>query len=315
MTFGASTGVVLMTFGAAASLDDIPAYLRSVRGGLEPPVELIAEFRRRYEAVGGSPLVQITRSQAAALETLLNTQENGEGRHAVRAGMRHTPPFISDAVQELASTGANRLVGVILAPQHSPLIMAGYHRAFDEAAASNGVWASARVAGAWHTVPSFLDGLSGRLVHAIAGLPPGERDSAPVLFTAHSLPKSVAEKESQYIEMLRDTAQEMARRAGLPPDRWQFAYQSAGHTPEEWLTPDIKDLFPLLRGAGHRTALVAPVQFVSDHLEVLYDIDVEARHQAQEAGLQLVRTEMLNARPEFIRALADVVLREATEIG
>ncbi len=227
-------------------------------------------------------------------------------------GMRHAPPFIEEAMGELAGLGVKRVIAVIMAPQHSPIIMAGYHRAVEQAQGVLGEDAVVRVPRAWHTVPAFLEALAIRVREALDRLPPQERATVPVLFTAHSLPKSVVDKEPEYIEMLRYTADETMRRTGLDMARCQFAYQSAGHTPEEWLKPDIKDLFPALRAAGHRRALVAPVQFLADHLEVLYDIDVEARKQAADAGIELARIEAFNTMPLFIEALADVVKREAS---
>ena len=304
-----------MSFGAAATPEDVPAYLASVRGGRPVPESLVAEFQRRYRVVGGSPLVRITAEQAAALEALLNTEATGGRRFRALPGMRHTPPLIGDALAQLVSEGARRAVAVIMAPQHSRQIMAGYHEAVERAAATLGGSVAVRVAGAWHRVPAFLDALGQRLQEALARLSEHEHDTAPVLFTAHSMPKSVVEKEPEYLEMLRDTAGEVARRAGLARSRWQFAYQSAGHTPEEWLKPDVKDLFPGLALAGHRRVVAAPVQFVADHLEVLYDLDVEARRQAQRSGISLSRTAMPNTMPLFIRALAEVVRREAAAAG
>jgi ferrochelatase len=317
----ARVGVLLMSFGTAATLNDVPAYLASVRGGKPAPNELIIEFRRRFARVGGSPLTRITREQAAALEALLNTDGNrgtirgvSSNPHApgycVRVGMRHAPPFIADGLRELADAGAQRVVAVILSPQYSHIIMGGYLRAIAAAREARGDALEVKVAGAWNDVDDFLTGLTARLRAALDRLDADERSRVPVVFTAHSLPRSVADGEPDYIEQLRRTASAIATRAGLPGERWTFAYQSAGHTREEWLTPDIKDLIPGLRAQGHRTLLVAPVQFLADHLEVLFDIDVAAREEAESVGMQLVRTEMLNCDPALIRALAAVVRRE-----
>ena len=306
----APTGVVLMSFGSAATLDDIPAYLASVRGGRPAPDDLVAEFKSRYKAIGGSPLTRITREQAAALEALLNAEAPEGARYRVVVGMRHAAPFVADAFTQLATEGVNRVLAIIMAPQHSPIIMGGYHTAVEEARPLLGPGAPVRVAGAWHDLPAFLDALATRVREALDRLPPRRRDRVCVLFTAHSMPKRVVDREPQYIEMLRETAKAVAQRSGLADERRHFAYQSAAHTPEEWLKPDIADLFPALREAGHRDVLVAPVQFLADHLELLYDIDIAARAQAQEAGLCLHRTESFNVMPAFIRALADVVHRE-----
>ncbi|MEO5919151.1 MAG: ferrochelatase, partial [Candidatus Limnocylindrales bacterium] len=163
--------------------------------------------------------------------------------------------------------------------------------------------------GAWHREPAFVDALAQRIVEALDHASPDQRDSIPVLLTAHSLPRRVADQEPDYLTQLRETAQAVADRAGLRAGRWQFCWQSAGHEPGEWMKPDFADLMPGLREAGHDSVLVAPVQFLSDHLEILYDIDIGAREQAEEAGLAFSRIESLNVSPPFIDALAAVARR------
>ena len=224
--------------------------------------------------------------------------------------MRHTPPFIEEGLRQLVDKGVQEVVGVILSPQYSPYIMGGYHRALDEAREAVTTNLTVRVAGAWHTLPVFIDALALRVSEALDCVPPAERDDVAILMTAHSLPKVVADREPEYLQQLRETADAVARRANLSPGQWQFAYQSAGHTPQEWLRPDIKELFPALRQAGYSRALVVPVQFLSDHLEVLYDIDVAARREAEDAGIKLMRIQTPGIMPQMIKALADVVQRE-----
>ena len=330
-----STGVLLMSFGAAATPQDVPAYLERVRRA-KPPPELVAEFQRRYRLAGGSPLVRNTWAQALALESLLESQDHLDSssrlphsssrrkpesseatqkkRFTVTIGMRHTPPFIEEGFGQLVAKGVSQVVGLILSPQYSPHIMGGYHRALEQAREAVVPHLPMRVAGAWHTLPAFIDALARRLSDALDECPAAERDKVAVLMTAHSLPKAVADQEPDYLQQLRQTADAVAQRVGLPPHRWQFAYQSAGHTPQEWLRPDIKELFPTLRQAGHRHALVVPVQFLSDHLEVLYDIDVAAREQAEESGIELRRIRTPCVMPELIQALAEVVRRELTQM-
>ena len=305
----ATIGVLLLSFGTAETPDDVPAYLTRVRGGREPGADLVAEFQRRFARVGGSPLNRITRAQAAALQDRLNA-ENGPSRYVVRIGMRHAPPLVADGLAELVDAGARRIACIIMSPQYSPLIMNGYLRAVEEARRDLHPDAEVTVAGAWHLMPEFQDALAERVRSAIAQVPADEREGLPVFCTAHSLPQSVAEREPVYLQQLRDTARGVMERAGLSEAQWSFAYQSAGHTPEPWLTPDVKDLLPALRNAGHRTALVVPVQFLADHLEVLYDIDVAAREEAAALGIDLRRTESLNTSPMFIEALVRVTQRE-----
>ena len=309
---GAPIAVVLMSFGSAATIDDVAAYLERIRGAPAPP-EVVEEMQRRYRVIGGSPLTRITGEQAEALETRLNEHEPGAFRVAV--GMRNAPPFIAEALEELAAEGVRRTVCLILSPQYSPIIMGGYLNAVEAAKASLPDGADLRVAGSWHTLPAFIDALARRVTQALERLPSEDRDRVPVLMTAHSMPKAVVDREPGYIGMLEETARLAAERCGLADDRWRLAYQSAGHQPVEWLKPDIKDLFPGLRDAGHDRVLIVPVQFLSDHLEVLYDIDVAAAEQATEAGLALSRIETFNAWPPFIDALAAVVAREVQSAG
>jgi len=290
------TGVVLMTYGSPRDLDDVGAYITRVRGGREPGPELLAEFRRRYERIGMSPLIGITAQQASALE-----QRLGDG-FRVAAGMRFSEPSIAAAVASLGPVA--RLLGVILSPQYSATLMGGYHLALSKTAAD----VPCRTVDAWHLNPAFIDVLASRVRAALARYPDDARDSVPVLLTAHSLPKRVVDREPEYVAQLKETAQAVADAADLTPERWFFVYQSAGHTPEEWLKPDMLAVLPELAASGYRDVIVAPVQFLADHLETLYDIDVAGREQALEAGFaNFIRIDAPNAEPDFIETLASVV--------
>ncbi len=294
-------GVLLMTYGSPSSLDDVPRYLTAVRNGRAPDPELVAEFTRRYRVIGGSPLVEITAAQADALEARLG------GQAVVRAGMRFSDPSIEQALSDLAGEGIDRVVAIILSPQYSPLIMGGYHRAVGAAQSALGDRAPVvEIAGAWYREPAFVAALAERIQEALDRIPAAERPTVPVLLTAHSLPRRVADEEPDYLAQLTETAEAVAARAGLDRERWQFCWQSAGHEPGEWMKPDFAELMPALRNAGHRSVLVAPVQFLADHLEILYDVDVGARDQAEEAGLRYSRIRSLNTSPRFIDALASV---------
>jgi ferrochelatase len=297
-----TTGVLLMTYGAPRDDADLPRYLAAVRGGREPTVDLLAEMRRRYALIGGSPLVRITREQAAALE-----QELGEG-YVAATGMRFSDPSIADGVRELVAHGAERIVGICMSPQWSPLLMGGYGQALR--AAADGAGVSSVIAPAWYRESLFVGAIAERLREALA-----DADHATaVVLTAHSLPKRVFDNEPEYIAQLHETAQLVASAAGLDRERWHWAYQSAGHTTEEWLRPDLKDIFPLLVAAGHRGVIVTPVQFLSDHLEVLYDLDVAACAEAEAVGLRYKRTPMPNIQPAFISALAIVARTSARRV-
>ena len=310
---GSTVGVLLMTYGSPRGPDEVPDYLTRIRRGRTPTPELVKEFQKRYRLIGGrSPLLAITQEQAQALETLLNKANSGT-RFRVAVGMQHAPPFIAEAYRDLtggdiaAGNQVERLVAIILSPQYSPVIMGGYHQALETVRAETGSLVDTTVAGSWHKEPLFQQALAQRITEALHGLPAMVRDNIPVLLTAHSMPQSVVERDPAYVEQLRETADMVASRAGLR--QWQFAYQSAGHTHGDWLRPDLKKLFPSLAAAGHRHVLVAPIQFVADHLEVLYDLDIAARNEAEESGLHLHRTDSLNCSPLFIEALAAVVQR------
>jgi protoporphyrin/coproporphyrin ferrochelatase len=306
-------GVMLMTYGSPATLEDIPTYLKNVRGGRQPEEELITEFRRRYALIGGSPLLRITREQAAALQEELSWQHPDGPLFHVVAGMRFAPPFIADLVPEIA-VDAQQLIGVIMSPQYSPIIMSGYTRTLEDAVAQlHRDDLKLKIAGDWHLQPYFLSALAQRVQQALDRFPEEVRAHVPVLLTAHSMPKRVIEKEPDYINDLKETSVKVAELVGLSSERWRFCYQSAGHTPEEWLKPDFADIMPELRAAGHKHVLIAPVQFLADHLEILYDIEIGARQQAEEHGIQFARTESLNTSPLFIDALAEVVKETMTQ--
>jgi ferrochelatase len=290
-----------MTYGSPRDLDDVGAYITRVRGGREPTPELLAEFRHRYETIGLSPLIDITGAQASELETALDSD------YVVRAGMRFSEPTIDRAVRDLLESGAERILGVILSPQYSPILMGGYEQALEAAA----VGALTRTVGAWHLNPAFVDVLASRIRAALCRFPDRTRDQVSVLLTAHSLPKRVVDREPEYLDQLQETARAVAEAAHLDPHVWSFAYQSAGHTPEEWLKPDLLDVLPQLAAAGRRDVVIAPVQFLADHLETLYDIDVAGREQALSCGFRsFVRIDAPNAEPDFIAALRDVVRGE-----
>lgn len=297
-------GVLLMTYGSPASLEreDIRSYLARIRGGREPDAELVEEFTRRYQVIGGSPLVEITRAQAAALGESLGWP--------VEVGMRFSEPSILAGLSALAERGVEHVAAIVLSPQFSPLLMGGYAKAIEEAGSELGDRApEVEAAGAWHDEPAFVTALADRVSDALAMLSADEPDAVAVLMTAHSLPRRVAEQEPGYLAQLRDTAEAVAARAGIVPDRWQFCWQSAGHEPGEWMKPDFADLMPEIATAGGRSVLVVPVQFLADHLEILYDVDIGAREQAESCGLSFHRIDSLNADPGLMNALAAVARR------
>ena len=305
-----SIGVLLMTYGSPETLDDVPEYMTSVRGGRPPEEGLVAEFTRRYRLIGGSPLTRITRDQATALQAELTRRHPGGPRFCAGIGMRFAPPHVAEGVATLVEAGIDRLIAIVMSPQYSPIIMGGYVDAVIAALQELERPLPVSIPGSWHTQPRFLQAIAQRVQEALAGFPDGVRDEVQVLLTAHSMPRRVVANEPVYIAQLKQTARRVAELVGLPSERWGFCYQSAGHTPEEWLKPDFADVMPLLAAAGQRHVLIAPIQFLADHLEILYDIEVGAREQAEEHGLSFARIASLNTSPLFIAALADVVEME-----
>ena len=300
-------GVLLMTYGSPADdLHDLPAYLSAVRGGREPSAELVAEFRRRYELIGGSPLLPITRAQATAVAKRLRADGIDA---AATVGMRFSAPSILDGLRELSASGCATVSAIVMSPQYSELLMSGYRRAIEAAVAELGSRApSVHLAPAWYQEPAFVDAVVQRIRAGLASMP----DGTPLLLTAHSLPRRVAEAEPAYLEQLRATAVSVSIAAGLDDGRWHFCWQSAGHEPGDWMKPDFSDLLPRLRQAGHRSVLVAPIQFLADHLEILYDVDIGARDQAEAEGMAFARIESLNVSPTFIGALARIAVDAAS---
>lgn len=294
------TGVILMTYGSATTADHVREYFERIYKG-KASEGLIEDFENRYRLVGRSPLVEISAEQAAGLERLL-----GEG-YAVRSGMRHSDPFILDAVGECRHAGATSLIGVILAPQCTSFIKEGYRAAFVEAAVKHGYAESEiRLAAPWPIEPHFIALLAQRVREAQATLQAEFGTEVPVIFTTHSLPKRVVEHDARYLEQLQQTID--AVRAQLDGSlEWYAAYQSAGHTPEEWLTPDLHDVLRTLSEEEKPGVLIVPIQFLSDHLEILYDLDIAARKQCEDLGIAYHRIGLPNVEPLFMEALKGVV--------
>jgi protoporphyrin/coproporphyrin ferrochelatase len=295
---------LLMTYGSPSSTDpdDVRAYLARVRGGRDPDPELVDEFTRRYRVIGGSPLIDITRKQATALSERLHWP--------VEVGMRFSEPSIAHALRTLAADGTTHVAAIILSPQYSRMLMGGYERAIRTARAEIGHRApSVSVAGAWHTEPAFIEAMADRVVAALSSMSVGQRAGTRVLMTAHSLPRRVAIEEPGYLEQLDVTARAIATGAGLSSGDWTFCWQSAGHEPGEWMKPDFADLMPGIAAGGGRGVLVVPVQFLADHLETLYDVDVGAREQAERYGLAFARVPSLNDDEALATALAAVAER------
>ena len=285
------SGVLLMAHGTPSSMEEMPEYLRLVRGGRPASPELLAEMTHNYEAIGGrSPLTDLTMAQGDALGRRLGTDI------PVAIGMRNWKPFITDGIAALAAQGVTRIIGIPLAPQFSTLSVSKY---FDAAAQVLPAGVSLDPVHSFHAHPLLLDAFAERLRAAKPAA-----DEA-VVFTAHSLPARVVEAGDPYPTEVAATAAGVATRAGVA--RYHVAYQSAGRTPEPWIGPDVGALISDQAARGVRRFLVVPVGFVCDHTEILFDIDVQAKAAAQSSGAALRRTESLNTQPTFIAMLEDLV--------
>lgn len=296
------TGVLVMAYGTPATPADVEAYYTHVRRGRPPTPELLAELQGRYDAIGGvSPLLERTRAQAAGVAAAL-----GEG-WVVELGMKHAAPFIEDGVAALAAGGARRIVGLVLAPHYSAMSVGQYEERVRAAAPE-----AVAMVRSWHLEPAYVDLLARRVSGAVARL---GADPVHVLFTAHSLPERVVATGDPYADQLAETAEAVAAAAGLRGTNWSVAWQSAGRTPEPWIGPDVLAVLPELAHGGTAGVVVCPCGFVSDHLEVLYDLDIEAATAARDLGLAFARTEMPNDEPSFCAMLAGIVRAAAEPPG
>jgi ferrochelatase len=283
--------VVLMAYGSPSELSDIRPYLEDIRGGRPVTDEAVEELTERYRRIGGrSPLDVVTEAQRAALERELELP--------VFVGMKHSRPRVAEAADRAVAAGADLVVGLVLAPHYSTLSVEGYRERLEEALGDR---AELRFVESWHAHEPYIAVLAERV----------RGTDAHVVFTAHSLPARILDEGDPYRDQLLETAQLVAERAGL--DAWSFAFQSASPTGEPWLGPDILEELDSLKARGVERVLACPVGFVSDHLEILWDLDVEARERAAELGLEFDRVRSLNDDPAFVRGLAGLV-RETVKV-
>ncbi|MCU1367109.1 MAG: Ferrochelatase [Ilumatobacteraceae bacterium] len=297
------TAVLLMAYGTPRTADEILPYYTDIRRGRPPTDEQLADLVRRYDAIGGiSPLTERTEAQREALQRALDAQ--APGQFYVTLGLKHAAPMIETAVAELAAAGFTRIVGLVLAPHYSSYSIGQYMDRVRAAASPHGI--SLTAIESWATEPAFVEFLAADLRRRLAPMP----SNTKVLFTAHSLPQRIIDDGDPYPDELRATAVAVAEAAGLGAwSRWAIAWQSAGRTPEPWIGPDILAVLREL-GASENAdgVLVSACGFVADHLEVLYDLDIEAKHLADELGLAFDRTTCVNDDPAVMAALAARVI-------
>ena len=323
-------GVLVMSYGTPESLDQIEAYYTHIRRGSPPSSEQLADLIRRYEAVVGGffPLRENTNNQVKALEMMLNESsatldestavliesssstepESSEIEFVCYQGLKHASPFIEDGVQQMTDDGIQEAIGIVLAPHYSIMSVGSYIKRAEEKAAELGV--NIRFVKSYHLHPKFIEALTQRIVRAIMRFDTKSESATPnqvrVIFTAHSLPEKIVEMKDPYPEQLLETTNTIA--ANLQLNNFQFAWQSAGRTATPWLGPDILNVLRSIHVEENvNQVLICPIGFVSDHLEVLYDIDIEAQKVAAELGIHLERTESLNTDPLYMQTLCDVI--------
>lgn len=290
--------VLLLGHGTVENLDDLPPFLVNIRRGRPAPPELLTEIRRRYEAIGGSPLLRISRELAQAVA--------GSTGARVHLAMRFWHPFAKDVLREIGDAPALRVVP--LAPYSGPVYAAEMRALADKARAEGLTVPDLTCAPSWGSEPLLLDAFAGRLQKALAALPDARRRDAHVFFTAHSLPMGVIRGGDPYPNEVRAAAEAVAARAKLE-NPWRVVYQSQGATADPWLGPTVRESLLEIARAGAKDVVFSPIGFLSDHIEILYDLDVEARAEAEQAGLGYARTESLNASADLVQAIAAVAAR------
>lgn len=303
-------GVLVMAYGGPDSLDDIPGYLADIRSGRPTTPAVLQEITHNYERIGGrSPLLAITREQVAALaEQLPQT-------FRAYLGMRHWAPWIEETVGQMVEDGISHAVSLVLAPHFSRLSVAKYQQKIADGLAMYHGDIQFEHISSYHDAPDFIQALVNRVEDGLARWPEGERAQVHVVFSAHSLPQRIMQMGDPYDSQLRETARLVAAGAGLPDERWSWSYQSAGRSREPWLGPQLEEHLPALAAQGVRHALSVPVGFVSDHVEILYDIDIQAQEVARAHGIRLERPPALNTDPLFIGQLARLVRKQAQQAG
>ena len=295
-------GVILLAHGAPERLVDIPAFLLSLRNGRPLPQAAVEEIVERYRLIGGgSPLTKLTRCQAAALAARL--------RRPVYVGMRNWRPYIAEAVSQALKDGLERAVAVCLAPQNSRTSVGLYRRYLEEARDKLAPGLALDFVESWHDHPGLIAAFGERAAAALGRMEAEAGESATVIFSAHSVPERTIREGDPYERQVGETARLVAEALNLGSSRWSVAFQSQGMTPEPWIGPTVESEIDRWAAAGHRYILVAPVGFVCDHVEILYDIDIGFRKYAEAKGVSLARSESLNDSPAFVQALADLVSR------
>lgn len=304
-------GVLVMAYGGPNSLEEIPGYLADIRSGRPTPARIVDEIRENYRRIGGkSPLLEYTRRQVQALTDQLN---GGEFRTYL--GMRHWSPWIEETIRDMLEDGVTHAISLVLAPHFSKLSVAKYQAKIEAGMEMyRGRMAFEHIS-SYHDEPGLIEAFAHRVKAGLDRWSGADRDAVHVVFSAHSLPIRILDMGDPYQEQLLETAHLVAERAGLGEERWSWSYQSAGRSPEPWLGPQLEEMLPQLAERGIRDVVSVPIGFVSDHVEILYDIDVQAQEVARAAGIRLERPPALNDDPVFVATLAGIVRRTAAATG
>lgn len=300
-------GLLVMAYGTPYKEEDIEPYYTHIRHGRKPAEDALQDLKDRYKAIGGiSPLAKITEQQAKALEANLNEAQD-EYEFKAYIGLKHIAPFIEDAVDEMAKDGIKEAVSIVLAPHYSTFSVQSYNTRASEVASKHGI--NIESVESWYNAPGFIKLWSDRIGAIFFEMTPEEREKAVLVVSAHSLPEKILQNGDPYPEQLRETAELIKEETGIK--NVELGWQSEGNTPDPWLGPDVQDLTrELYHNKGYRSFVYAPVGFIADHLEVLYDNDYECKVVCDELGANYYRPEMPNDNPQFITTLAGVVLQK-----
>ncbi len=300
-------GLLVMAYGTPYKEEDLERYYTHIRHGRAPSSELLEDLRGRYEAIGGiSPLAKITLEQAKSLEEHLNHIQD-EIEFTMYLGLKHIEPFVEDAVEQMHNDGIEEAISIVLAPHFSTFSVKSYNGRAKETAEKLGGPQITSVE-SWYGEPKFIQYWADRVKETFAGMSDDERNKAVLIVSAHSLPERILQSGDPYPMQLEETAKMIAESAGVTD--YAVGWQSEGNTPDPWIGPDVQDLTrDLYKEKGYTTFVYTPVGFVADHLEVLYDNDYECKVVTDDIGASYYRPEMPNAKPEFIDAMADVVLK------
>lgn len=300
-------GVLLMAYGTPNTIEEVEEYYINVRGGRMPSAEQVENLESRYRAVGGhTPLTEITRQVTEKLQSQLDAAD--PGKYRVYFGMKYWTPFIPAVVKQMADDGIADVIGLALAPHYSKISIGGYQKQIERAQEDIQSEISLRMVESFQAQPKFRQMIADRINEGLAQFPADVRDEVSVLFSAHSLPERVLAWGDPYPQEMAESSRGIAEMLGLQD--WRFTFQSQGETGDPWLGPDVLDTLEVLAAEGKRYVLQVPFGFVSDHLEILYDIDIECKHKARDLGMQLERTRLPNADDEFIDLLATIVQQQ-----